>query len=131
MARNGEGESGARNHIANGTKITGDIETNGDIRIDGILFGTVQSKGKVVVGSTGRIEGEIICQNANISGEVKGKVKVENLLSLQATARLHADIETVKLSIEPEAIFTGTCNMGAVIKDINQKQPQQAELVNG
>jgi len=82
--------------------------------------GTINSKGKVVLGESGRIEGEVICQNANISGEIKGKIIVKELLALQATARIHGDIETSKLSIEPGANFTGSCNMGAVIKDINR-----------
>lgn len=120
MAKSSEIDAGARNHIASGTKISGDIETNGDFRLDGVLVGTINSKGKVVLGESGRIEGEVICQNANISGEIKGKIIVKELLALQATARIHGDIETSKLSIEPGANFTGSCNMGAVIKDINR-----------
>ncbi|MCB0479935.1 MAG: polymer-forming cytoskeletal protein [Flavobacteriales bacterium] len=127
MAKGAELEAGARNHIATGTKITGDIETNGDFRLDGVLIGSINSKGKVVLGESGSIEGEVFCQNANISGEIKGKVMVKELLSMQATARIHGDVETAKLSIEPGANFTGSCNMGAVIKDINAKSDGQAK----
>ncbi len=118
---------GTRNHISAGTTITGDIETTGDIRLDGKLVGTIQSKGKVVIGEGGKLEGEILCTNANISGSVKGKVSVEELLSLQATANIHGDIETSKLSIEPGANFTGACSMGATIKDINQNTSARQE----
>lgn len=120
MARNNELDGQSRNHIASGTKISGDIETNGDIRIDGILVGSITSSGKVVIGETGKMEGEINCETSNISGTVKGKVIVKDLLSLQASARINGDIETNKLSIEPGASFTGSCNMGAVIKDISE-----------
>lgn len=117
--KNGEMDSSTRNHISGGTKFTGDIETNGDIRIDGELIGTIKSSGKVVIGESGKVEGEINCQNSNISGSLKGKINVKELLSLQSSARINGDIETAKLSIEPGASFTGNCNMGAVIKDIS------------
>jgi cytoskeletal protein CcmA (bactofilin family) len=120
MAKSNEIDGQSRNHIASGTKIYGDVETNGDIRVDGVLVGSITSTGKVVIGETGKIEGEIRCENSNISGVVKGKVLVKDLLSLQATAHINGDIETSKLSIEPGASFTGNCNMGAVIKDISE-----------
>lgn len=121
MNKTSEGEAGARNHLAAGTKLNGDIETNGDIRIDGSLIGSVTSKGKVVVGDSGRVEGNVICQNAAISGELKGKIKVGELLSVTASAKIQGEIETNRLSIEPGAQFNGNCNMGAVIKDIKSQ----------
>ena len=126
MAKQTELE-GTRNHISAGTTINGDIETNGDIRLDGKLIGTINSNGKVVIGEGGKLEGEIICTNANISGTVQGKISVKDLLSLQATANINGDIETSKLSIEPGANFTGACSMGATIKDINQSSGNQQE----
>lgn len=105
-------ENPSVNLIGNGTEITGDIISNGDIRIDGNLKGTIRSSGKVVIGATGRIEGEIICQNADISGEVKAHLKVNELLSLKANAVVSGDIITNKLAIEPGAVFTGACSMG-------------------
>ena len=106
------------NLIGNGTTITGDIKSNGDLRIDGTLKGNLSISGKLVVGSSGNIEGNVICQNADISGEIHGKVTVSELLSLKASAKLLGDIVTGKISIEPNATFTGTCNMGAVVKNI-------------
>lgn len=99
------------NLLGSGTEVTGDIRSNGDIRIDGILTGSINSTGKVVVGSTGRVEGEIICLNADISGEVSARIKVSELLSLKSTARVIGDILTNKLAIEPGAVFTGACKM--------------------
>lgn len=101
----------AINLLAGGTSVKGEIQTNGDFRIDGTLHGTIHSKGKIVVGSSGLIEGEMVCQNADISGNVKANVTVSELLTLKSTAVINGDINTNKLSIEPGAKFSGTCRM--------------------
>lgn len=106
------------NTIGTGTTITGDIQSKGDIRVDGILKGSVNTTGKVVLGKEGVIEGDVICNNADIAGNLKAKITTTELLSLKSTAKLNGDIITNKLSIEPGASFTGSCSMGAVIKDI-------------
>ncbi len=107
------------NLIGNGTNIVGDITSNGDVRIDGSLKGNITISGKLVIGPSGVLEGTVTCQNADISGEIKGTINVSELLSLKATAKLLGDIVTGKISIEPNATFTGTCNMGAVVKNIS------------
>ena len=106
------------NTIGFGTIITGDIQSKGDIRVDGTLNGSVKTSGKVVLGKDGVVEGDVICNSADISGNIKAKITVSQLLSLKSTAKLNGDIITNKLSIEPGATFTGSCSMGAVIKDI-------------
>lgn len=99
------------NIIGNGTVINGNINSNGDMRIDGTLIGVIISTGKVIVGSTGNVEGEIVCQNADFSGIVKAKIAVSELLSLKTSASLSGDVVTNKIAIEPGAKFTGTCHM--------------------
>tara|TARA_B110000459_G_scaffold99665_1_gene110811 strand:- start:1036 stop:1443 length:408 start_codon:yes stop_codon:yes gene_type:complete len=111
--------SAAVNMIGAGTIITGDIVSKGDIRVDGTLKGSVNTEGRVVLGREGIIEGDIICNDADISGTIKAKITVSHLLSLKTTAKLSGDIITNKLSIEPGAAFSGSCSMGAVIKDLN------------
>ena len=118
MGRNNESDGNSVNLIGAGTKIKGNIQSEGDIRIDGTLIGTITSKGKVVVGSTGTVEGEITCENADISGTIKVKISVSNILLLKPTAKLTGDIVTSKLAIESGATFSGSCSMGAVVKDI-------------
>ena len=115
------------NMIGGGTVINGDIKANGDIRIDGILKGSVKTQGKLVVGTSGVVEGDVECSNADISGEIKAKITVKELLSLKSTAKLNGDIVTNKLSIEPGSSFSGSCSMGAVIKDIKhaEKPPKK------
>ncbi|MFA6923629.1 MAG: polymer-forming cytoskeletal protein [Bacteroidales bacterium] len=120
MAKNNESENLTINLIGTGTIIKGDIKSNGDIRIDGTLIGSLESKGKVVVGPTGNIEGEVNCQNADISGIVKAQVTVTELITLKSTAKLTGDLLTNKLAIEPGANFSGTCNMNAPSKQFGE-----------
>ncbi|MCB0396563.1 MAG: polymer-forming cytoskeletal protein [Flavobacteriales bacterium] len=100
------------NKIGEGTTIEGEVKSNGNLRVDGTVIGSIHSKGKVVVGPTGMVQGEITCQNADITGSIKGKITVVELLLLKATAKMDGDIITGKLGIEPGATVTGTCNMG-------------------
>ena len=111
MAKTMNGEMQSVNMLGAGTTIKGDIQSNGDFRVDGTLLGSIQSKGKIVIGETGNVEGEVVCRNADISGKVKAQVTVSELLTLKATARLSGELTTSKLSIEPGAKFSGTCNM--------------------
>ena len=113
------------NMVGNGTVINGDIQSKSDIRIDGTLKGSVKTEGKLVVGSSGVVEGDVICSNADISGEIKAKITVSQLLALKSTSKLNGDIVTNKLSIEPGATFSGSCSMGAVIKDIKHAEKQE------
>tara|TARA_B100001250_G_scaffold186721_1_gene160503 strand:+ start:180 stop:593 length:414 start_codon:yes stop_codon:yes gene_type:complete len=116
------------NTIGTGTVVTGDVQSKGDIRVDGTLKGSVNTLGKVVLGKGGVIEGDVVCKNADIAGTLKAKITASELLSLKATAKLNGDITTNKLSIEPGASFTGSCSMGAVIKDIkNAGKTEQKE----
>ncbi|MEI7660628.1 MAG: polymer-forming cytoskeletal protein [Bacteroidota bacterium] len=111
MSKNREPEMPTINILGPGAVVKGEIQVNGDFRIDGTLNGTIQCKGKIVVGPTGKIDGEIQCQNADFSGEVMATVKVSELLTLKETARFSGDITTGKLAIEPGAKFSGTCSM--------------------
>lgn len=100
------------NRIVDGTSIEGDIKSDSNIRIDGRLKGTINTKGKLVIGATGSIEGEIVCEHADIEGSFHGKIHVTGLLTLKATSKLAGDIVTGKLAIEPGAVFSGSCTMG-------------------
>jgi cytoskeletal protein CcmA (bactofilin family) len=111
MAKYNETDNTTINLISNGTDITGDIKSNGDIRIDGTLTGNLNTKGKVVIGPTGKVAGEVICKNSEVSGIVEGKITVGQLLNLKASSKILGDIVTSKLSIEPGAKFSGTCKM--------------------
>lgn len=111
MGKYNETDNTTINLISNGTEITGDVKSNGDIRIDGLLTGNLNTKGKVVIGSTGKVKGEVICKNSEVSGIVEGKIIVGQLLTLKNSSKIVGDIITFKLSIEPGARFTGNCKM--------------------
>lgn len=121
-----QNESPSVNLIGAGTTITGDVICNGDIRIDGGLVGNLNAKGKVIIGASGKVEGNIACQNSDLFGQIKGNINVQELLSLKATANLIGDITTNKLAIEPGANFTGTCSMGAVVKDLKNNNVERS-----
>src|SRR5579871_1739149 len=89
--------SSSINLIGAGTVIEGDIRSNGDIRIDGTVYGHIFSKAKVVIGSTGMVEGDVNSQNADLSGTIKGKTTVAELLFLKSTSKVIGDIVTGKL----------------------------------
>ncbi len=112
MSKSTEHDNRSHNMIGPGTKIIGNIETKDGIRIDGEVHGNILSKGKVVVGSNGKVKGDIDCANSELEGVLEGKINVSELLSLKATSKLMGDIITAKLTIEPGAVFTGTCQMG-------------------
>ena len=110
--------SNSSNTIGKGTYLEGNVETYGNIRIEGKINGNVKSKSKVALGPGSHVNGNIISQNADIEGEVKGKLEISELLVLKATAVINGDIVTGKLVVEPGAIFNGSCRMGATIKEI-------------
>jgi len=122
MAKNNESESLLGNMIKAGTEIRGDIKCSGDIRIDGKLVGSLETEGRLVVGESGRIEGDVTCKNADLSGTIKAKINVHELLSLKAACNLEGEISTNKLHIEPGASFTGSCQMGGVVKGIEENE---------
>ena len=130
MAKFNEPDNTTINLISNGTDITGDVKSNGDIRIDGSLTGNLNTKGKVVIGTTGKVKGEVICKNSEVAGILEGKIIVGQLLNLKASSKIYGDIATSKLSIEPGAVFSGTCKMSdteinAATGIIREKEPEK------
>ena len=99
------------NRIINGTEIKGDINSKGDLRFDGKLTGNIFTAGKIIIGTTGTVSGEVRCKNADVSGKIDGKIIVSEQLSLRASSIINGDIVTNKLQIEPGAKFTGSCSM--------------------
>lgn len=123
MSKNEIIENSPVNTITRGTTIKGNISANGDFRMDGSLQGNITLNGKLVIGESGVVNGNVICQNANIIGTVVGNITVKELLSLYSTANVKGDILINKLSIEPGATFSGTCRM---IDEVRKENAQQA-----
>ena len=110
------------NRIVSGTVIEGDIQCDSNIRVDGTIRGTISTKGRLVVGPTGSIEGDVTCHNAEIEGQLSGKVNVGELLSLKSTALINGNVSTGKLQVEPGAVINASVDMGGKIKDLNDIQ---------
>lgn len=117
-----EGSISANTIIGAGTTIAGDMESNGDIRIDGVLKGNLIAKAKILIGPDGMVEGDIEGQQADVLGKVVGKIKVRELLHLRGKATVHGDIYAGKLQIEPTVTFNGQCHMGANIVELNSER---------
>lgn len=109
--------SNASNIIGKGTQLDGNLTTTGNLRVEGKVKGSIQTKMKVVLGETSVVEGDIMAQNAEIGGEVRGAIRTSGLLTLKPSALVHGDIITGKLIFEEGAKFNGKCNMGGLVKD--------------
>ncbi|MEY4350158.1 MAG: hypothetical protein RL078_201 [Bacteroidota bacterium] len=101
------------NKIVAGTEINGDLTSDSNIHLEGEVNGNVSCAGRVVIGSSGKINGNLVCVHAEIEGAMEGQLMVENLLVLRSTARIKGDIQTMKLHIEEGAFFEGACVMRA------------------
>lgn len=116
MAKQIENSMDTVNIVAKSTKIIGDINTETDIRIDGSLQGNLTTLGRLIVGVSGQINGEVICNNAEIEGKTEGKISVTELLSLKSTSTIKGEVITGQLKIEPGAIFSGNCKMNSSVE---------------
>lgn len=102
---------GKTNRIVEGTIIDGNITTNTDFRIDGKLTGNFTSDGKIVIGSTGEVKGDILCKNIDIEGDFTGKLHVEEMLFIKSKAHIKGEVVVGKLAVEPGARFEASCEM--------------------
>lgn len=99
------------NRICHSTEVIGSINTSGDMRIDGVLKGDLTSKGRVVIGETGRIKGDLVCKNVDVWGSFEGKMTVSESTNFKTMAVIIGEIKTTKLYIEAGAKFNGSCTM--------------------
>lgn len=109
---------GKTNRIVEGTIINGTISSPADFRLDGHLIGNFQTKGKLVIGPTGFVKGDIVCKNADIEGKFEGKIQVQEILNIKAKAIIQGEVVCSKLSVEPGAEFSATCIMKNNVKNL-------------
>lgn len=122
-----------QNIIAQGTKIVGDIASEGPFRIDGTVEGNVKTSGKVVIGKSGFIKGKLQGENADFEGKFSGKLILSGTLSLKSTAHIEGEVHTSKLAVEPGATFNATCSMKGTVKALPNepaRPKQQPEQTN-
>lgn len=97
------------NLITQGTEIVGNISTNGDIRIDGVVQGDITCHAKLVVGQEGQVRGNIQCHTGEISGSIQGRITATDMLQLSKGANIQGDIEAVRFVVEEGASLNGKC----------------------
>ncbi|MBK5096484.1 MAG: polymer-forming cytoskeletal protein [Gemmatimonadetes bacterium] len=112
--------------IGPGMKITGDCESDGTIRVEGAIEGSVKAAKSVVVGKDGIVVGDITTQDAIVAGRVNGSVTAESRVELQASCRIQGDIRSRRVKLEEGGQIDGSLHMGA---NIQQKADGRAKVV--
>lgn len=102
----------SNNIIGKGSTFSGNVETYGNIRVEGRIIGDLTSKSKVAIGPSAYIDGNVLAQVAEVEGEVKGSLEVTEVLILKPNCKISGDIITNKLVVESGAKFDGKCKMG-------------------
>jgi cytoskeletal protein CcmA (bactofilin family) len=107
--------SGSATLISPGTILNGDIVSETDLRIDGTVKGNIKCSSKIIIGSTGFVDGNVEGGNADITGKVQGNVVVKEFLQLRGSCNVSGNLTAAKLQIDPTAIFNGQCQMGGAV----------------
>ena len=120
--------NGQPNRIERSTKITGEIVSEADFRIDGTLEGSIKTSGKVVIGKEGTINGKVNCTYADVEGKFNGNIEVKESLSLKSTSIIEGEVVIGKLIVESGAVFNAKCSMktAADVKSILEKREKTA-----
>ena len=85
-----------------------------------------KSAAKIIIGSSGVVEGDISCNQSDIVGKVSGNVRVKELLQLRGECVVTGNLYAGKLQVEPSATFNGQCHMGANVVEMNSNEQQAA-----
>ncbi|MEO8934273.1 MAG: polymer-forming cytoskeletal protein [Xanthomarina sp.] len=120
----------SQNIISKGTKIIGDLISEGDLRIDGTIEGNIKTPGKIVVGKSGVVQGTLEGTDAHFEGRFSGKLTLSGILSLKSSAHIEGEVITGKLEVEPGATFNVTCAMKGTSK-ANMKESQSKSEEQG
>ncbi len=126
----GTGETGGNQPDANvppsivslDMRVIGDLQSEGEIHIDGIVEGDIRSK-QLLVSETATVRGEIVAESVRVHGTVNGQIKAVNV-SLAKTARVNGDILHETLAIEKGAFLEGHC------KRLNERRDTAETKVN-
>jgi len=128
MARKDEYQSGAPETIVGATvKIEGDLVSEGDIKVDGLVAGKIKTSKNLFVGPMAKIEADVEAQNAILSGVVKGDIKIKDSLVINETGKVEGNLACARLSIAEGAHFTGSCTMPEKEGDLKQPLPEDEQ----
>lgn len=113
------------NMISEGTNLKGNLQTESDIRIAGSLEGEARASGKLIITSSGSVNGDIESEDADIAGSLDGEIHVKNKLVLRQSALIDGDIYTKTLLVEEGARINGTCHMGDEVPAKSTREPDR------
>ena len=97
--------------IGKSTKFTGNISTEGTIRIDGDVLGDVILSGNLILGEQGKIKGNVKSDNIHLSGTIEGDTISAKQIHISSTGKLYGDITVKNIIIDEGGLFQGNCNM--------------------
>ncbi len=98
--------------IGPGMRVVGDCDSDGAIRVEGMVQGNIRAGKAVVVGKDGVVDGDISTQDAVIAGTVRGVLRAESRLEVQASSRIEGEVIAARMQLEEGAIVNGTIQMG-------------------
>lgn len=107
-----QGREGVISIIGPGMRVTGDCQTEGTLRIEGTVEGTVRAGKAVVLGKDGVVDGDISTQDAVIGGRVNGSIAAESRLELQATCIIEGEVRARRIKLEEGGRVNGTVQIG-------------------
>ncbi len=128
MSEKSNGLNGGATLISAGTTLKGDINSSNDLRIDGTVVGNIRTTSKIIIGNSGVIDGDIECNQADITGKVNGNIKVKDLLQLKGECNITGNVQAGKLQVEPTATFNGQCHMAGVSNSNSTSGKKSPEL---
>lgn len=98
--------------VARDLTISGDLATDGVVKVEGRVCGSVQAGGQVVVSPGAVIEGDVVTQEAIVGGEVRGGIVASERVELHASSVVHGNIHSPRLLIQEGARVNGEVRMG-------------------
>lgn len=98
--------------VGPGMTITGDCETEGTLRVEGKVEGTIRSGKAVVIGEEGEVVGDIHTQDAVVAGRVEGSIQADSRIELKASARIEGDVRCRRVKLEEGGFVDGRIDMG-------------------
>lgn len=107
--------------------VKGNLNSNGNIVIEGILNGSVKTSGDVFVGDKAQISADLEAKTARIGGDIKGNIKIESHLELSSTAKISGDIICLSLAVQQGAIINGQISMGKIEQKTKENEAKIAQ----
>ncbi|NEX14521.1 MAG: hypothetical protein C1941_07495 [Prosthecochloris sp.] len=105
------GTTGGLTLLTEGTSFQGELDAEGDIRVDGKVAGKISCRATLIIGCDGNVEGEIHTENMRVAGRFTGNADVSGELRLESTASIDGDVTVANLDVEDGAKLNGRVYM--------------------